>query len=106
MTIGKFEFCEEIYRLAEKDKKTAIDFIFDRINNLLMAGDFDECCEILDKTQTEKLPPMLLVALLTITAAARKQLIPHRDQFFVRAYANIEAERGKEATDRLLVGLK
>lgn len=100
------EFCEEVYSVADTyTHRYAIGFIFQTMNDMLMEGHFDAVAAILQNITPSKLSPMLLTSFLTITAAAREKLGPHRGEFYDRAYKAIQTTKGKEATDKLLIGL-
>ena len=99
-------FLGRVYDLESKGQaRHAIDVIFQHMNSLLMERRFDDCNEILRKTELRRISPMLMAAFLTITAAARKEL-KNRPVFFENVRLLVEAERGPEDAKRLLVGLR
>lgn len=64
-----------IYRLCqERRSDEAIDLLFDRIDDLLRGGRFPEVDRLLEQVELGRLNEDLLVAFVTITAAARDQL--------------------------------
>ena len=95
-----------IYGLdQQRDEDHAIDVIFERMNSLLVEGRFNVCDRILAEVDLAKIPPVLMVSLLTITAAARTKL-KHRAQFFSHVQAALARQRGAKAANRLLAGLE
>lgn len=95
-------FLEEVYRLAAIDNlQSATDRVFDHIDQLLCAGSFDVCDEILKRVDVARLPAPLLRSFLTITAAAKEKL-PARQPFFVKAEQEMARLRGPEMAKRLL----
>lgn len=80
----------------------AIDEIFDRVNEMLCDGKYQEVDDLLASATCDGYSVDLLLALLTITHAA-KQYLPHRHLFFARVEQSI-LDRG-EQSDRLLFGL-
>jgi hypothetical protein len=99
-------FLAEMYRLAAAGQEdAAMDTVFDHVNTLLMAGLFAHCDQLLRTVEVEKLPPVLLISFLTITAAARSKLA-ERVAYYGRAKTEITRRRGEEAAARLLAGLE
>ena len=99
-------FLDRVYDLENKGQaRHAIDVIFQHMNSLLMKRRFSDCDDILSKTELRSISPMLMAAFLTITAAARKDLT-NRPVFFANVRLLVEADRGTEAANRLLVGLR
>ena len=99
-------FLDEVYGLAgngEEDR--AIDVIFEHVNGLLIEGRFDVCDRILAEVDIARIPPVLMISFLTITAAAKPQL-HNRDSFFRNVAGVIARERGERAAERLLNGLE
>ena len=99
-------FLDRVYGLQSKGQaRHAIDVVFQHMNRLLMEGRFEDCDEILSRVELRRIPPMIMAAFLTITAAARKEL-KNRPVFFENVRLLVEAERGPEDAKRLLVGLR
>ncbi len=97
---------EILYGLARSGgERRAIDVIFMIVNNHLMSEQFSDVDELLERIDLTKLTPVLMAAVLAITAAARDKL-SNRAAFYERVRAIVEAERGTEGADRLLVGLE
>jgi hypothetical protein len=82
----------------------AMQLIYSHLYALRMAGRFGVCDAILEQIECN-LAPVLLVALLTITAPVRGKLAK-RTVFYRRAKQAILAMRGPEATERILIGLE
>ena len=100
------DFLNKVYDFIERDwKDDAIDVIFQHMNYLLFAGEFDACDWILVEVDISRISPVLMVSFLTITAAAKTKL-DNRDRFFRAVKRAVTADRGEEATERLLKGLE
>ena len=67
--------------------------------------DYQLCDQILQDMDVWRLPPVVLIAVLTVTAPLREPLA-NRRTFFGAAKVAIEKCRGPEATGRLLAGLE
>jgi hypothetical protein len=67
--------------------------------------DYGLCDRILDGVETNRLPPLVLIAILTITAPLGTMLV-HRENFYHRARRAIEDLRGPDLAASLLVGLE
>jgi hypothetical protein len=115
---GSEEFCwpiagsasEELQRLLEKiyatDKagrpRKAMDYVVDYIDDLLNAGAFDACREILAIANPDELSDPLIVSFLGITLGAKQRLQPERGDFYRRASTAVAKRRGIDAAGRLL----
>lgn len=64
-----------------------LDYMFDRYDDLLLEGKFNEVNELLGKVSVKDTPTTLLVGYLAITFLAKDKL-PNR----VKLYKNIETE--------------
>ena len=85
----------------------AIDTIYARLDNLLLAGEFEVVGDILDGVDLNQ-PTGILLSYLTITFAAKKHLGWHRAGFVERV-RNILTERDSgrvESVEALLSGLE
>jgi hypothetical protein len=82
---------------------TALDLIFDRFDEMLLAGDFNKLDQILAQSCPENLSVDLLVGVLTVTLPARNRL-DNRKGFFERVKLALQ-NRG-ELQDDLLIGLE
>ncbi len=99
-------FFDEVCGLAGRgEEDRAIDVIFEHVNSLLIEGRFEACDRILAEVEIARIPPVLMISFLTITAAAKPQL-HNRDSFFRNVAGVIARERGARAAERLLDGLE
>lgn len=65
----------DLYALVQEEEiDDAIDLLFDQVDDLLLAGDFEECNNLLLSIDVKMLDVNLLVALLTITYPAKDEL--------------------------------
>ena len=81
---------------------TALDIIFDQVDEMLLAGEFDRVNQLLVDTSVDEYSVELLLGVLTATLPAKGQL-PDRCAFFQRVAQTLEARGGLQ--DGLLVGL-
>ena len=81
---------------------TALDIIYDQIDEMLRAGKFADVNDCLRNVATDNHSVHILLALLTITLAAKRKL-PDRAAFYARTVATLKS-RG-ELEDGLLIGL-
>lgn len=99
-------FLDKVYDLARCGKEEfAIDVIFEYMNTLLVQGEFGTCDRILAEVDIGRIPPVLMVSFLTITAAAASRL-KNRKRFYQFVRALVARERGEKAAERLLDGLE
>jgi hypothetical protein len=82
---------------------TALDLVFDRFDEMLLAGDFNRVDQILAESRPENLSVDLLVGVLTVTLAAKNQL-NSRFEFCERVKLALQ-NRG-EVQEGLLIGLE
>ena len=95
---------EEVYSLvASGDPDTAIDLVFENIDEMLLEGHFDACNELLLAVDVKRLDTNLLVALLSVTRDA-KAALSHRDEFVRRVKHRLESLAPKRR-ESLLAGL-
>jgi len=93
-------------RLSREGKlDTALDLVFDHIDDLLLAGHFDEVSRLLDSVAVEQLDPAILVGFLTITSAA-SAAIQARAAFVVRVRAHLRDRMPREELESVLQGLE
>lgn len=98
-------FLDTVYDFAKRDKEDhAIDVILEYMNNLLVEGQFEACDRILGEVDIARIPPVLMVSFLTITAAAKTRL-KNRNTFLKVVRRVVARERGEKAAERLLDGL-
>jgi hypothetical protein len=81
---------------------TALDIIFDQIDEMLLAGEFDRLNQLLIDTDTKQYSVDLLLGILTATLPAKDRL-PSRTDFFPRVEQTLRS-RG-ELKEGLLIGL-
>ena len=91
---------DRLDKLGKTD--TALDIIYDQVDEMLLAGRFEDVNRCLRDVKTDSYSVHVLLALLTITLAAKRKL-PDRAGFYVRA-ADTLSMRG-ELEEGLLVGL-
>ncbi|MCI0643158.1 MAG: hypothetical protein L0Y72_18240 [Gemmataceae bacterium] len=72
-------YANKLDRAGHND--ASLDLIYDSVDELLRASQFEECNEILKGIEVESCSIDVLLAILTATAPARSQL-KSRDQFF------------------------
>lgn len=96
-----------LYELQEvhssRSRHDVLDFMFDHIDNLLCAGEFDKVGELLDAVDMSKLDVLLVVGFLSITLRAAL-LLPTRPSFVARATERVR-ELDPERMKSLLIGL-
>jgi hypothetical protein len=96
-------FLEHARRLdASGQTDFALDIIFDQIDEMLLAGQFDRANQLLIDTAIDEYSVELLLGILTATLPAKDRL-PERAEFFRRVEETLRS-RG-ELKDGLLVGL-
>lgn len=95
----------DVYSLEhQQEREAAIDLVFDKIDELLREAAFDRCDEILQSVDVQRLSTSLMVAFLSITLAAKKELSSR-----AALVGRIEARLGELEPHRLeglLVGLR
>jgi hypothetical protein len=100
------DFIAQLKRtLREEGEDEAMRFVYRYFYSLRKEQNYRLCERILEDVDVSPLPPVVLIAFLTITAPLRKQL-PNRTAFYSRARAAIESVRSPDATSKLLVGLE
>ncbi len=83
------------------DQQAATDLLFDRVDKLLVAGEFRVCNELLKKVHIERLSTSLMRSFLAITFPAKDQL-ESRPDLFSRIEKRMITLRGLDVTKRLL----
>ena len=97
-------FLDRARRLDERGQTdSALDLIFDQIDELLLARHFDNVNQLLKDAVANDYSAEMLLGVLTATLPAKDRL-PNRRDFFQRASQVLES-RG-EHQDSLLVGLE
>jgi len=105
-----FEFCEfqpGIESTWTLQHERAIDVVFNTIDDLLLAGEFDSVNQMLQdliEFGVERLSDTLIVAFLTITLAAKSKL-PARQPLFDKIEKHFEKTHSNEDVFKLLQGL-
>ncbi len=95
----------DVYSLVDQDRPDeAADILFDRIDDLLVDGQFGRCDELLRAIDLKRLDTHLIVALLSITRAAARHL-PYRTRLFERAQERLSI-LAPDRVERLLAGLR
>ncbi len=90
--------------VASRDVDAAVDLIFDQFDELLHARKFREADEALAAVDVKRLDSNLMVALLTITRAAKASL-RRREELVHRIETTLRADAPKRA-DHLLAGVR
>jgi hypothetical protein len=90
--------------LRDDGEDAAMRFVYRRFYSLRKEQNYRLCDCILEDVDAARLPPIVLIAFLTITAPLRNQL-SNRIAFYARARAAIDSVRDPKAAYRLLVGL-
>jgi hypothetical protein len=82
----------EVYDLSSKNElDKAADILFDKVDDLLLAGDFKGCDSLLTQIDLDRLDVNLVVAALAITFAAKHEL-PSRTAFVTRSRTRLLKE--------------
>lgn len=99
-------FLDTVYDFVKRQKEDhAIDVIFEYINQLLVERRFEACDRILGDVEIARIPTVLMVSFLTITAAAKSKL-RNRRRFYKSVERFVALERGNKAAQHLLDGLE
>jgi type III restriction enzyme len=94
----------EMYALAQQNREAAVDLMFREIDDLLHAGRFQECGQVLEAVDVEKLDSNLLVSALAVTKPAADAM-PGRPAFVARVEERLRVLVAERA-DRLLEKLR
>lgn len=86
-----------------RSRHDILDFMFEHIDDLLRAGEFDKVGELLDAVDMSKLDVLLVIGFLSITLSAAP-VLPTRPSFVARATERIR-ELDPERMKSLLIGL-
>lgn len=107
-------FLETLYSIPGSEKSNDFnfdslekptDYIFDKIDEAFLNGEFDLVDLILPQINLNELNPSLLISFLCITKAAKSKL-NNREAFYLKVEATLLKERGEEKTKRLLWNLR
>ena len=96
-------FYKELSEIKCPDKR--IDFIFEKIDDAFLAGNFVIIDELLEQTDVRKLSILDLISLLSITAAAKEKLL-NRPVFVKEVREYLELTETPERVFGLLSGLE
>lgn len=100
----KEEFLKILYNVVQPQHRAveaSIDHIMYNFDWWLLEGKFELCDEILKEVDVNFLSSSEIVALLSITFAARNKLNKRLD-FYERAYKKIETDFNTEKAQRLM----
>lgn len=88
----------------DTDIESALDALYDRIDDRLLAGDFVTVDREIASVDVAATDLTMLLGWLTITYAARERL-PARGRFAVSVFGRAEREQGTDKAVELLRGL-
>lgn len=83
------EWVQQFYDVDQDAVDKGIDVLFNHIDDAFLAGEFEYVNNILEQLDLERLCISLVLAVLTITKAARPHL-PYQVEFTRRARARLE----------------
>lgn len=91
------------------DVDDRLDYIYDIIDDWMLAGKFDKCDEVLKKLQDSYLDMIedhqdIIIGVLTITAPGKPNF-KNRDGFAKAVYDKLLDQLGKDEADALTSGL-
>ena len=92
--------------IAAGRKDAAIDLLFDTLDDLMLAGRFDETIAHLRAIHVGAMPPFILLGALTITLPWRDQLGDARADVVTLARNVITEQQGQECANDCLRGLE
>jgi len=95
----------DVYSLVDRrEYETAGDLLFDKVDDLLSAGDLRRCDEMLQMVDVKRLDTNLMISFLAVTLAAKLEL-PSRAALVRRIEAKLE-ELAPERVESLLRTLR
>lgn len=97
-------FLEKLYQFDKNKIDSTIDFIFDYFDDAFLNNNFQECDDILEKLDLNKIPIVLMISFLTITLAAKSKL-KNRINFYKKVEEKIKEKEPEKLKD-LLYGLE
>lgn len=104
-TFKSSKILNDIYVLVSGGKPDeAIDVLFDYVDGLLCDGNFDECNDLLNVVDFERLDSNLVVGFLSITISAKDKL-RSRSNFVERAEGRLKI-LAPDRVDNLMSGLR
>ena len=95
---------DDFLNFAVEDLDESVDVIFDHFDELLHSRNFREADKALDAVDVNRLDSSLMVALLTITRAAKYNL-RRREELIRRIETKLRAD-APDRVDELLSGLR
>jgi len=100
------ELLEQMYRLEkEKETDTAIEFLFEKTNDLYMEKRFDVVDSMMERLDLDEISTDLEIAFLSITFVAKDDL-KNRGFFVERVKKSLRKKYEKSRTRNLLRGLE
>ena len=76
---------DDVYSLVQqKRQRKAVDILYEKVDDLLIAGEFKRCDELLRTIDLSRLDTNLIVSVLAMTKSAASDL-PCRPNFLARA---------------------
>jgi hypothetical protein len=102
-----FPWLKKIYTLVEQaETDAAVDILYECIDDLLLAGQFEDIDTLFTCIDLTKLNTEMILAILSVTAAGSK-VLSERLSFGARARARlIELGHTGDKLEQLLTGLK
>lgn len=102
-------FLNILYRFADRNSESAenkaMGLVYEFFFLQFEKDNFNLCNRILENVEVDRLPSVVLVSLLTVSAHGERRL-PARTNLYWRAHKRILEVRGPERTPRILVGLE
>lgn len=84
---------------------SALDLLYDDLENPLFKHEFSECNMFMDKLDVEIFHPSILLCILTITSFWKESLV-RRESFLEKVEAHLNSLYMEEKAGRLLYGLR
>ncbi len=100
------EFIQAVYNIQHEDEESAIDLIYDEIDNMLDKGYFYHVDRILAMIEVHLLTDQSMLSFLTITRSAKEEL-QARGYFFAQVKDFLHKKHSdEEYVNSLLKGLE
>ena len=90
---------------ARGEPDTALDLVFDQLDDLLLDDRFEECAAVLHTVDPTRLPPVVAVGFLAITCAADDRLREARSALRHRIEMAYQPSMPADDLEQLLRGL-
>jgi hypothetical protein len=97
------QFLETVYALGSTD--AAMDTVMERMDDLFIAGEFDEAGRVLDACDVNRLEADLILTFATVSNWAREKL-PGRRAFLDRAEKRLVELVGVEQMEKLMQNMR